>query len=118
MIKKLKLAELNTDVASVFLNTQIEYHCLYCNELSKKIDENLKKRFFNTYRFSNHDITKFILLFRKDVYPYEYIDWKKFNETLLLEIDFYSHLNMEDITDVDYTHAKRSLYRIDYIEKE
>ena len=29
-------------------------------------------------------------------------DWKKFNETLLLENeDFYSHLNMEDITDAD-----------------
>ena len=36
-------------------------------------------------------------------------DWKKFNETLLPEKDnFYSHLNMEDITDTDYTHARRS----------
>ena len=35
-------------------------------------------------------------------------DWKKFNETTLPEIeDFYSHLNMEDITDADYIHAKR-----------
>ena len=34
-------------------------------------------------------------------------DWKKFSETSLLEKeDFYSHLNMEDITDVDYTHTK------------
>ena len=32
----------------------------------------------------------------------------KFNETLLLEkADFYSHLNMEDINDVDYAHSKR-----------
>ena len=35
-------------------------------------------------------------------------DWEKFNETLLLaEEEFYSHLNMEDITDADYAHAKR-----------
>ena len=30
------------------------------------------------------------------------------NETLLVEKeDFYSHLNMEHITDADYTHGKR-----------
>ena len=35
-------------------------------------------------------------------------DWEKFNETSLLEKeDFYSHLNMEDITDADYVHAKK-----------
>ena len=36
-------------------------------------------------------------------------DWKKFNETSLLEKkkDFYSHLNMEDIIDADYAHAIR-----------
>ena len=35
-------------------------------------------------------------------------DCEKFNETSLSEKeDFYSHLNMEDITDVDYTHTKR-----------
>ena len=42
-------------------------------------------------------------------YPYQYMnDWEKFNETSLLEKeDFYSHLNMEDITDADYAPAKR-----------
>ena len=35
-------------------------------------------------------------------------DWEKFHETSLLEKeDFYSHLNMEDITDADYVHAKK-----------
>ena len=34
-------------------------------------------------------------------------DWEKFKETSLPEKeDFYSHLNMEDITDADYAHAK------------
>ena len=39
--------------------------------LSKKLDENLKKQYFNTYKFCNHDINEFISLLRKDVYPYE-----------------------------------------------
>ena len=34
-------------------------------------------------------------------------DWEKFNETLLpKKEDFYSHLNMENITDRDYSHVK------------
>ena len=48
-------------------------------------------------------------MLRKGVYPHEYMDdWKKFNETPLPEKeDFYNDLNMEDITDADYAHAKR-----------
>ena len=35
-------------------------------------------------------------------------DWEKFNErSLPKKEDFYSLLNMEDVTDADYTHAKR-----------
>ena len=33
-------------------------------------------------------------------------DWEKFNETLPEKEDFYSDLNMKDIT-YDYVHAKR-----------
>ena len=46
---------------------------------------------------------------RTSVHPYEYMDdWKKFNETSLPEKeDFYCHLNIEDITDADFAHAKR-----------
>ena len=48
-----------------------------------------------------------ILLLKEGIYPYEYEDdWKKFNQTLPEKEDFYSHLNMEDITDIDYTPAK------------
>ena len=48
-------------------------------------------------------------MLQEGVYPYEYIDdWEKFNEeTLPKKEDFYSHLNMKDITDADYVHAKR-----------
>ena len=50
-----------------------------------------------------------MLLLQKVVYPYEYMDdWEKFNETSLPEKeDIYNHLNMKDITDTDYGHAKR-----------
>ena len=48
------------------------------------------------------------MLLRKGVYPYEYMDsWERFNEISLPGKEaFYSNLNMEDITDVDYKHAK------------
>ena len=32
---------------------------------------------------------------------------EKFNETLLEKEEFYSNLNIKDITDADYIHAKR-----------
>ena len=87
-----------------------EYKCLFFNKnYQQKFDEKLKKRFFNAYKFSNEDNIRFILLLRKGVYPYQYMDdWEKLNETLLPEKeDFYSHLDMEDIADADYAHAKR-----------
>ena len=77
-------------------------------KLSTKVWWKVKERFFNTYTFSNHDNNKFILLLQTGADPYEYVDdWEKFNETSLPEKeDFYSHWNIEDITDVDYAHAK------------
>ena len=76
---------------------------------SKKLNEKLKKKFKSTFKFSNNDINKFILLLRRGVYPYQYMnDWEKFNERTLPEKEeFYSNLNLKDITDADYMHAKR-----------
>ena len=56
---------------------------------------------------SSECISKFILLLRKGVYPYEYMDnWERFNETSLPSKEsFYSNLNMEDIDDIDYRHG-------------
>ena len=87
-----------------------KYKCLSCNNnYSNKIDEELKKQFKNTFKFSNNDINEFIFLLRKGIYPYKYMhDWEKFNETTLTEKEeFYSILNMEDTTDAHYMYAKR-----------
>ena len=93
-----------------FKDDLLEYKCLCCNKNNqRKFDENLKERFCNIYKFSNHDNNNFILLLRKSVYPHEYMDdLEKFDgKSLPKKGDFYNHLNMEDITDADYAHAKR-----------
>ena len=69
----------------------------------------LIKKFPNTCTFCNNDINKFILLLRKGVYPYEYIDsWERFNETTLPNKKaFYSKLYLEDISVENYIHAQK-----------
>ena len=81
------------------------YNCKQCYR--KKFNKELTKRFPSTYEFCNNDLNKFVLLLRKGVYPYECMDsWERFNEKLLpSKEDFYSNLNMEDISDIDYRHA-------------
>ena len=52
------------------------------------------------------------MFLRKGFYSYEYMDeGEKFNETSSLpeKEKFYSSLIMENITDADYMHAKKSL---------
>ena len=75
-------------------------------DYSNKLDENMKND-LRTLLFFN--INKFMLLLREVVYPNEYVDErKKFNETPFpKKEEFYRNLNMENITNVDYMHAKR-----------
>ena len=77
----------------------------------KDFNKELIRRFANIYEFCNGYINKFMLFLRKGVHPYECMDsWEKFHDTLLPDKGaFYSNLNMEDFTDVDYRHAKRVL---------
>ena len=50
-----------------------------------------------------------VLLLRKGLYPYECMDsWEKFDETPLpSKEDFYSKLNLEDISNEDYVHVQK-----------
>ena len=77
------------------------------NNIIRKFNKELIKRFASTYEFCNKDLNKFILLLRKGVYPYEYMDnWERFNETLLPNKElFYNNLNMENIEEIDYRHG-------------
>ena len=67
----------------------------------------------NIHQFCNEDINKFVLLLRKGVYPYEYMDsWKRFDDTTLPDKRaFYSELNLEEITDKDYPHVQKVVGR-------
>ena len=67
------------------------------------------KNFPSLYKFCYGNLNKFVLLFGKGVYTFEYMDnWERFNETLLPDkITFYSELNLEDITDKDYAHGQK-----------
>ena len=77
--------------------------------MKKKINKELIERFASTYKFCNNDLKKFVMLLRKGVYPYEYMDgWDKFNETSIPNKEsFYSNLTMENITETDYIHANK-----------
>ena len=89
-------------------NYKLNYRCKECNGTSTKSINKLIEKFPRMYQFCN-DLNKFVLLLRKGVYPYEYMDsWERFNETSLPpKNDFYSKLTLEDITDNDHNHAQK-----------
>ena len=45
------------------------------------MSKELIERFASTYKFCNNDLNKFVMLFRKDVYPNEYMDGWNITET-------------------------------------
>ena len=90
------------------INEKLIFKCIDCEkEYEKEFNKELIERFANTYKFCDNDLDKFIMLLRKGVYPYEYIDeWDKFNEKVLPgKESFYSNLTLENISETDYAHA-------------
>ena len=87
---------------------RLMYKCLSCKEISYKPIQPLIDRFSNTYKLCNNDNEKFVLLLRKGVHPYEYIDnWNRLNEIEPPSKEkFYSNLRMKSINDRDYEHGK------------
>ena len=104
------LSELVDNMSGKFNSIECKSCTVYnrCEEC-KKLIEGLIKKFPSIYQFCNGNLNKFILLLRKGVYPYEYMDsWEKFDETTLPPKEaFYSNLNLEDISDEDYAHAQK-----------
>ena len=90
-------------------NNRLNYRCKECNGTFTKSINQLTEKFPNTYQFCNGGLNKFLLMLRKRVYPYEYMDsWERFNETSLPpKDDFYSELTLEDISDKDYAHTQK-----------
>ena len=89
-------------------NEKLILKCFNCEQYYRKnFNKELIKRFASKYEFCNKDLNKFILLLRKGVYPYEYMDnWERFNEiSFPSKESFYSNLNMENIDDIDYRHG-------------
>ena len=89
----------------VLKDYQLIFRRFECQKIYKKdSNKKLSKRFANMYEFCNGDIDKLFFLLRKSVCPYEYMDsWEIFDETSLSDKGaFFSSVNMEDITDVDY----------------
>ena len=57
------------------INEKLIFKCIDCEkEYEKEFNKELVERFANTYKFCDNDLDKFIMLLRKCVYPYEYID--------------------------------------------
>ena len=92
-----------------FRNKRLNYKCKECGKRCSKLINEAIRSFLITYQFCNDDLNKSVLLLRKVVYPYEYMDsWERFNETSTPNKKaFYSELNLEDITDKDYAHAQK-----------
>ena len=66
-------------------NEKLILKCFNCKQYYEKgFNKELIKRFASTYEFCNGNLNTFILLLRKAVYPYEYMDnWERFDEMLL-----------------------------------
>ena len=92
-----------------FKNDILHYRCKKCKKRCTKSKDGLIKKFPRIYKFCNGDLNKFVLLLRKGVYPYEYMDsWERFNETSLPDKEaFYSKLNEEGISNIDYANGQK-----------
>ena len=82
--------------------------CKSCTKRSKQTIDLLKSKFPNTFQLTKGNIKKFVLLLKKGLDPYEYMnDSNIFNETELPTIDkFYSKLNLKNISEEDHRHAQ------------
>ena len=92
-----------------FKNGRLNYKCKECKTSYTKVPNGSINNFPTLYKFRNANLSKFFLLLRKGIYPYEYMDsWERFDEnTIPPKKAFFSKLNLENITDKHYEHVKK-----------
>ena len=85
-----------------------EYKCFCCDKsYQKQFDENLKEIFANAYELPNHEINEFVCYCcEKSTFLNTWLIGKENVISLPEKEEFYSHLNMEDMTDADYAYTK------------
>ena len=90
-------------------NTLIRTSCKSCRSKKDQPLFTLIERFPSTFKLCKKNMEKFILLLKKGVYPYEYMDsFDKFDEATLPNIEnFYSSLKLSNIDVKEYNHAKK-----------
>ena len=90
-------------------NNKLNYECKECKKRWLKPVNGLIKKFPNANQFCNGDINKFILLLRKGVYLYQYINSREiFNDTSLPD----KKISLQQIRSrryyyKDYAHAQK-----------
>ena len=100
----------NCEKTYIYYSDQCE--CYECRKIIKKDinkdSDTLKQNFINTfYNFNNRN--EFLLLIRKGVFHYDYMDSleRLKEQNLPAKKLFYSSLSASNISDDDYQHAKR-----------
>ena len=65
-------------------SNRLKYKYKKCYHISAKSVDDLKENISRTYKFCDGNVNTLVLLLRKGVYPYEYMDsWERFKEILL-----------------------------------
>ena len=92
-------------------NIKLLYKCKECKKTTLKPIPAYKliKNFRSVYKFCNDDLDNFVLLLRKGVYPYEYMDsWEKLDKTSILPKEaYYNKLNKKNISNIDYARVEK-----------
>ena len=113
----------NTKVMNRLINNKkiVRTTCKTCKSRKDQLFFGLIKKFPCTFKLCRNNAQKFMLLLRKVVYAYEYMDSiDKFKEKELPTIDkLYSSLSNSNITKDDHNHAKKAwdLFKIKNLGK-
>ena len=107
--KERKYKDIKTKIIKGTGKTIIRTTCKTCKSKQDQLLNTLIENFSSTYKLCNKNTEKFILLLKKGIYPYEYMDSMDiFDETSIPNIEeFYSNLQVKHINEKEYKHVKK-----------